>query len=105
MPEAPPNPHLRSFRHGECDGGVKLWALDNALLFLMVHCGAKRFGPDLKNFQKQQHQYQLVHPFKACVLAQTAGLLGSNLEMTEAGQIYITAIQHRVEVLKLENIM
>ena len=103
MPGAPPNPHLKSFRHGECGGGVKLWALDNALLFLMVHCGAKRFGPGLTNFQKQQHQ--LVHPFKACVLAQTAGLLGSNLEMTEAGQIYITAIRHRVEVLKLDTIM
>ncbi len=103
MPEAPPNPHLRSFRHGECDGGVKLWALDNALLFLMVHSGAKRFGPDLKNFQKQQHQ--LVHPFKTCVLAQTAGLLGTNVEVTKAGQIYITAIRHRVEVLKLDTIM
>ena len=32
-------------------------------------------------------------------IAQTAGLLGANAEMTEAGQIYVTANRHRVEVL------
>lgn len=38
-------------------------------------------------------------------IAKLAGLLGTNLEMIEAGQIYITATRHRVEVLKLETIM
>ena len=33
-------------------------------------------------------------------IAQTAGLLSSNAEMTEAGQMCVTANRHRVEVLK-----
>ena len=38
-------------------------------------------------------------------IAQTAGLLSSNCEMTEAGQIYVTANRHRVEVLKHDTIV
>ena len=33
-------------------------------------------------------------------IAQTAGLLSSNAEITEAGQMFVTANRHRVEVLK-----
>ena len=77
------------------------WTMPCCFLWSIVVLSA--LAQTLKIFQKQQHQ--LVHPFKTCVLAQTAGLLGANLEMTEAGQIYITAIRHRFEVLKLETIM
>jgi len=38
-------------------------------------------------------------------IAQTAGLLSSNAEMTEVGQIYVTANRHRVEVLKHDTIV
>ena len=38
-------------------------------------------------------------------IAQAAGLLGSNAEITEAGQIYVTANRHRVEVLKNDTII
>ena len=38
-------------------------------------------------------------------IAQTAGLLGANAEMTEAGQIYVTANRHRGEVLKHDAIV
>ena len=38
-------------------------------------------------------------------IAQTAGWLSSNAEMTEAGQIYVTANRHRVEVLKDDTIV
>ena len=37
--------------------------------------------------------------------AQTAGLLSSTAEMTEAGQIYVTDNRHRVEVLKHDSIV
>ena len=38
-------------------------------------------------------------------IAQTAGLLSSNAEITEAGQIYVTANRHRVAVLKHDTIV
>ena len=38
-------------------------------------------------------------------IAQTAGLLSSNAEMSEVGQIYVTANRHRVEVLKHDTIV
>ena len=38
-------------------------------------------------------------------IAQTAGLLHTKAEMTEAGQIYVTANRHRVEVVKQETIV
>ena len=38
-------------------------------------------------------------------IAKTAGLLSSNSEMTEAGQIYVTANLHRVKVLKNDTIV
>ena len=38
-------------------------------------------------------------------IAQTAGLLSSNAEITEAGQIYVNANRHRVEVLKHNTIV
>ena len=38
-------------------------------------------------------------------IAQTAGLLSTDAEMTEAGQIYVTANRHRVEVLKHDTIV
>ena len=38
-------------------------------------------------------------------IAQTAGLLSSNAEMTEAGQIYVTTNRHRAEVLKHDTIV
>jgi hypothetical protein len=38
-------------------------------------------------------------------IAQTAGLLSSNAEMTEAVQIYVTTNRHRVEVLKHDTIV
>ena len=38
-------------------------------------------------------------------IAQTAGLLSSSVEMTEAGQMYVTANRHRVEVLKHDTIV
>ena len=38
-------------------------------------------------------------------IAQTAGLLSSNAEMTKAGQIYVTTNRHRVEVLKHDTIV
>jgi len=38
-------------------------------------------------------------------IAQTAGLLDANAEMTQAGQIYVTANRHRVEVLKHDAIV
>ena len=53
--------------------------------WLMRDIGAKHGTDDLSTIIK---------------IAQTAGLLGSNAEMTEAGQIYMTANRHRVEVLK-----
>ena len=39
------------------------------------------------------------------VIAQTAGLLSPNAEITETGQIYVTANRHRVEVLKHDTIV
>jgi hypothetical protein len=38
-------------------------------------------------------------------IAQTEGLLGSNAEMTDIGQSYVTANRHRVEVLKHDTIV
>lgn len=38
-------------------------------------------------------------------IAQTAGLLSSNDELTEAGQMYVTDSRHRVEVLKHNTIV
>ena len=38
-------------------------------------------------------------------IAQTAGLLSSNAEMTDLGEIYVTANRHRVEVLKHDTIV
>ena len=42
---------------------------------------------------------------KIIKISQTAGLLGANAEMTEAGQIYVTANRHRVEVMKHDMIV
>jgi len=38
-------------------------------------------------------------------IAQTEGLLSPNAEMTDAGQSYVTANRHRVEVLKHDTIV
>ena len=38
-------------------------------------------------------------------IAQTAGLLSPNAEMTEAGKTYVTANRHRVEVLEHDTIV
>ena len=38
-------------------------------------------------------------------IAQTAGLLSSNAEMMDLGEIYVTANRHRVEVLKHDTIV
>lgn len=38
-------------------------------------------------------------------IAQTAGLLSPNAEMTEAGHTYVTANRHSVEVLKHDAIV
>ena len=38
-------------------------------------------------------------------IAQTAGLLSPNAEMTDVGQSYVTANRHRVEVLKHDTIV
>lgn len=71
---------------------AKLWeaamkAMRNfwAREWLMIDIGAKHSTNDVSTIIK---------------IAQTAGLLGSNAEMTEAGQIYMTANRHRAEVLK-----
>jgi len=76
---------------------AKLWeaameAMRNfwAREWLMRDIGAKHVTDDVPTIIK---------------IAQTAGLLSSNAEITDVGEIYVTANRHHVEVLKHDTIV
>ena len=80
------NVHDAVFWEAAMKAMTNFWARE----WLMRDIGAKHGTNDVSKIIK---------------IAHTAGLLSSNCEMTEAGQIYVTANRYRVEVLKHDTIV